>query len=81
MLLARHVLPFVDRAIGPSLFPLAVLQVIFPGALVSGPIDVDVDSVSVGLVIYPVAFIDISVNMHKLSMAMSPVIFPLAYYI
>ena len=46
-----------------------MLQIVFPVALVSGPVHVDIDTIAVGLVIVPLALEDVAVNVPELALA------------
>lgn len=55
---------------------MAMLQVVHPLALVARPIDMDVDTLPIGLVIDPIPLIDITVDVSELTETMRAVIFP-----
>lgn len=79
MLLSSKVLSFVDGAICPLLFSVAVLEIILPLPLVLSSIDMDVDSLPVGLVIDPVSLVHITVDVSELSETMGSVVLPVAF--
>lgn len=77
MLLTKHVVTLINGAIGPTLFSLTMLEVIFPHTFVASSIDMNIGTESVSFVTDPVSFIDVSVDMDELSLAVSTVVFPL----
>jgi hypothetical protein len=74
-----QVLAFVERAIGPAFLAVAVLQVVFPLALVPRSVYMDVDTVPVGLVVDPVALVDVTVNVNELALAVGSVVLPITF--
>jgi hypothetical protein len=79
MLLALIVRPLIHGVICPNLFAMSMLQIIFPLALISGSILMDIYPVAIGLIIKPFAFENIAIDMPKFSMATSFIQTPVAF--
>ena len=78
MLATKSIITFVPGLISPSLYTVAMLQVVLPHALVLRTIHVLVDSASISFIVSPVSIIDVTVNMNESTLAMSSVFSPLA---
>ena len=78
MFATKCIITIVARLIGPGLYAVTMLEVIFPHAFVLGAIYVFVDSSTISLVVGPVAIVDVAIDMDKASLAMSSIFTPLS---
>lgn len=58
---------------------MAVLEVVFPLALVLSSVHMNVDTVTICLIVHPVSLINIAIDVDELPLTVRSVIFPVAF--
>lgn len=79
MLFTSEVLAFVEGHVSPTLLAMAVLEVVFPLALVLSSVHMNIDTVTICLIVHPVSLIDIAIDVDELPLTVRSVIFPVAF--
>lgn len=76
---ALDVVAFVLAAIDPGFDAVPVVEVVFPLALVHGPVGVRVLPEAIGLVVFPLAIVHVAVHVPELAVPVCFVVDPVAF--